>query len=70
MISYESYFPFGAIRDQQREAIEFALREFVTRLGQEQVTDSRRAELIFGRLLSRRLTPCRRGIFRRKWPKR
>ena len=28
MISYESYFPFGAIRDQQREAIEFALREF------------------------------------------
>ena len=28
MISYENYFPFGAIRDQQREAIEFALREF------------------------------------------
>ena len=28
MISYESFFPFGAIRDQQREAIEFALREF------------------------------------------
>ena len=28
MISYESHFPFGAIRDQQREAIEFALREF------------------------------------------
>ena len=28
MISYESFFPFGEIRDQQREAIEFALREF------------------------------------------
>jgi ATP-dependent DNA helicase DinG len=28
MISYESLFPFGEIRDQQREAIEFALREF------------------------------------------
>jgi ATP-dependent DNA helicase DinG len=28
MIEYESFFPFGEIRDQQREAIEFALREF------------------------------------------
>jgi Rad3-related DNA helicase len=28
MIQYESFFPFGEIRDQQREAIEFALREF------------------------------------------
>ena len=28
MIEYESFFPFGKIRDQQREAIEFALREF------------------------------------------
>ena len=28
MIKYESYFPFGQIRDQQREAIEFALNEF------------------------------------------
>ena len=28
MISYESFFPFGAIRDQQREAIEFALKQF------------------------------------------
>jgi Rad3-related DNA helicase len=28
MISYESFFPFGEIREQQREAIEFALREF------------------------------------------
>jgi Rad3-related DNA helicase len=28
MISYESFFPFGEIRDQQREAIKFALSEF------------------------------------------
>ena len=28
MIEYENFFPFGKIRDQQREAIEFALREF------------------------------------------
>jgi len=28
MIQYENFFPFGEIRDQQREAIEFALREF------------------------------------------
>jgi len=28
MIEYESFFPFGEIRDQQRDAIEFALREF------------------------------------------
>lgn len=28
MIQYENFFPFGAIRDQQREAIEFALHEF------------------------------------------
>lgn len=28
MIKYENHFPFGQIRDQQREAIEFALNEF------------------------------------------
>jgi Rad3-related DNA helicase len=28
MIGYEVFFPFGTIRDQQREAIEFALNEF------------------------------------------
>ena len=28
MIQYDNFFPFGEIRDQQREAIEFALREF------------------------------------------
>ena len=28
MTNYEKFFPFKEIRDQQREAIEFALREF------------------------------------------